>query len=54
MGEVATGDGVEATEKGAADAPAEAVIDTYLILADIFIARQSHGSSLSTLLTAKS
>jgi hypothetical protein len=47
MGEVAACKRVESIEKGAADAPGEAVIHAALPLPDVLAARQGHGSPLS-------
>jgi hypothetical protein len=43
VGEVAAGERVEPVEESAADASAEAVIDAFLTLLDVFAARQAHG-----------
>ena len=46
MGEVAAGFDIESAQEGPADAPAEAVIDAFLSLLNVFVAGQSHGSPL--------
>jgi hypothetical protein len=42
--EVSTGYGIEAAEKGAADAAGVAVIDTFFTITDIFASGQCHSS----------
>lgn len=43
VGEVAAGDGIEAGEESAADAPSEAVIDTDFAIFDVGTAWKPHG-----------
>ena len=52
VGKIAAREGVESIEESAADASAEAVIDTFLSFLDIFAAWQGHGSPLSICLMA--
>jgi hypothetical protein len=47
VGEVPACERIESTQESPADAPAEAVIYTFLSFLDIFAARQCHNSPLS-------